>query len=264
MKKRLWILVLALCVLLLLPGTASANSPAPDPSHVEVYYKNLEAGTTLRALFAGEDGVFHPDQYGNVCTVGEYRLDNFSARCEKSDTQLCVEATYPDGTVVRSNVLPIDPISGPKLPVFEYNGKTNELRDRTGALKYSLLGDIVYGLAAVVIGPILGALALTLLIEFLTGLCFGMKPYRYVVIANLITNPAMNIVLRIAAAFLGGDSVGYWIALAILEALAVLIEILFYRRKYRGRYSTKRIVLFTVVANALSCAAGIAMTQWLW
>ena len=60
MKKRIFMLLLALCVLLI-PQFASANAPAPDPFGVKIDCRGIEVGTSVVAMFAGEDGVFAPD-----------------------------------------------------------------------------------------------------------------------------------------------------------------------------------------------------------
>ena len=249
MKKRI-VLLFVLCMLLI-PHTASANSPAPDPLSVKITCKNVEDGTVMLAMFAGDDGVFHPDTVYGPCTVHNNANQYF--RHDQADTQLYLKVTLPDGTVVCSDVLPVTPDG-----VYRYNGKTNELKDITGSLDASSFGYVLLFLG-VGIGTMLLALALTLLIEFLTGLCFKMKPYRYIFLANLITNPAMNVVLLFLTLLFGGEGAAYWIALAVLEALVVFIEIAFYRKKYRGAHRLRRIVLFAIVANALSCAVGIAL-----
>ena len=251
MKKRSIILLLLLCVLLAIPQAASANAPAPDPLSVKIQCRNVEVGTVMNAMFAGEDGVFHPDAVYGERTVTDGDGSQYF-RCTDSDTQMYLELKLPDGTVVQSNTLPITPNG-----VYRYDGKTNVLTDRTGSLDTTCIGDVFLFLLTLLL-EILAAFALTILIEFLVGLCFKMKPFRYIIIANLITNIPMNIVLLILSGFTG--SVGYWIALVVLEAVVVLVEYLFYRCKYPQR---KRwfVLLFTLAANAASLAAGLLLFQ---
>ena len=152
---------------------------------------------------------------------------------------------------MQSNTLPISPDG-----TYCYDGKTNELTDRTGSFDTSYLGMAALAIG-LVIGEILAAFALTLLIEFLIGLCFRMKPYRYILFANLITNIPMNIVLLLVNSLSGG--IGYWIALVVLELVVLLIEFLFYRRKYKERRKVGIVLLYTFAANAASLAAGVAL-----
>jgi hypothetical protein len=251
MKKRIRVILLTICVLLLLiPHVASANAPAPDPLRVKVQCRNVEVGTVMLAMFAGDDGVFHPDaEYGPRAVNSENGNEYF--RRSESDTQLYLEVTHPDGTVMQSNTLPISPDG-----TYRYDGKTNELTDRTGSFDTSYLGMAALAIG-LVIGEILAAFALTLLIEFLIGLCFRMKPYRYILFANLITNIPMNIVLLLVNSLSGG--IGYWIALVVLELVVLLIEFLFYRRKYKERRKVGIVLLYTFAANAASLAAGVAL-----
>ncbi len=250
MKKRILIALLALCILLLVPNAASANAPAPDPLSVRIQCRNVEVGTVMLAMFAGEDGVFHPDTAYGARTVQREDANEYFRRSD-SDTQFYLEITRPDGTVVQSNTLPATPNG-----VYRYDGKTNRLTDRTGSLDTTYLGMALLAIVAV-IGEILAAFALTLLVEFLVGLCFKMKPFRYIIFANLITNIPMNIILLFINSL--SDGIGYWIALIVLELVVLLVEFLFYRRKYKERKTVGIILLYTLVANIASLAAGVAL-----
>ena len=255
MKKRRMLLLLLLCALLIVPQAASANAPAPDPLQVKLQYKNVEVGSSVEVLFAGGDGVFHASFHGPQVVTERSDYDYF--RCMDSDTQLCVELTRPDGAQMRSNVLSIDTQDGARSHTYQYDGKTNVLKDITGSVSASCLGDVFLYLL-VLFAEIAAAFAVTLLIEFLVGLLFRMKPFRYIIIANLITNIPMNIVLLILMGFTGG--LGYWIALVVLEAVVVLVEYLFYRCKYKQRRKWF-VLLFTLAANAASLAAGLLLLQ---
>lgn len=248
MKKRMWILVLALCVLLLLPSTASANAPAPDPYRMTLQFKNVPDDTVVTVCIWSRNNEVRTEEPYTV--VGNR---SFVFYTTEGDTEFFVTYTT-DGCSINTNTVPLTPQG-----TYEFNYTAGTLKDRTGRANFqSGLPYLALILVFVGVG-VIGALAATMLIEFLTGLCFGMKPYRYVILANLITNPAMNVLLLLSTVFFGFGSAGYWIALAVLELLVVGIEILFYRKKYRGSRSMKRIVLFTVVANVLSCAAGVAL-----
>ncbi len=104
-------------------------------------------------------------------------------------------------------------------------------------------------LPLVLLGMVL-ALALplgfTVLVEFLTAIPFQLKPYKYVILINVVTNLAMNVLLFI----LSLKGTGVWIV-ALLEVTVVLVEYLFYVKKYKD-YPKRKLLLFSIIANALS------------
>ena len=253
MKKRLCIVLIVLLSLALVPRAASANSPAPDPARMTVECRNVEKESQITFLLAGEDGVFHAGETYTVYQSGSTRLTFYRG---EGDTQFCIELTAPDGTFLQSNAVPLK-----ESGKYAYDANSNELK-AVGSFADDWLG--VLWLPALVIAylvlPIAIALAVTLLIEFLVSLCFRLKPRRYVILINLITNPVMNLILRIGAIFIGGE-VAYWIALAILELLVCGVEFWFYTRKYKDK-KIGLLLAFTLVANALSAAAGILLNQF--
>ena len=89
-------------------------------------------------------------------------------------------------------------------------------------------------------------LGFTVLAEFLAAIPFRLKPYKYVVLINLVTNLVMNVLLYI----LRLNGMGLWIV-ALLEVVVVLVEYLFYTKKYKDHPKGK-LLLFSLVANALS------------
>ena len=104
------------------------------------------------------------------------------------------------------------------------------------------------------------AIGVTIVIEMLVGLCFRMRPIRYVIIINLITNPVMNLLLLILSISVE-SSAAYTVALLVLEAIVRGLEFLFYTRKYRERKKWV-LLLFTLIANAASATAGL-LPAWL-
>ncbi len=90
-------------------------------------------------------------------------------------------------------------------------------------------------------------LLFTVLVEWIIALFFKLKPGEYVVIINFITNPVLNILLMLfTSSFLG-----YTLLLVIFEAVVAGAEFWFYTWKYK-EYTKKRLLLFTLVANAVS------------
>ena len=90
------------------------------------------------------------------------------------------------------------------------------------------------------------------------GAAFGLRPDKYVWIANLITNPIMNILIVVLFnCFL----LDYYLLLLFLEIAVATLEFWFYTIKYR-QYSRKRILLFAVTANLASWGVYYLISNW--
>ena len=249
MKKRFWILFLALCLLLPFGPGASANAPVPDPDRMSVTCRGVDEGTVIAVLVSGENGVFR-EALRETCTDAE--SFSFSFYREEGDTQFCLKLIAADGTELCSDAVALS-----ESGRYRYDADANEL-------KGSSFSDSCSGTAAALVMllfvfALLAALGVTIVIELLTGLCFRLRPIRYVVLINLITNPVMNILLFILSVTLDFGR-AYWIALIALELIVCGLEFWFYTRKYRTRKPWV-LLLFTLTANALSAAAG--MLPWL-
>ena len=252
MKKRVWILLI-LAALLLIPHVASANAPAPNPWEIKVSYTNVPEDAKIDVFAAGVDGAFRQLE---THTVKQGK--SFCFYMEQDDTQFYLLLTASDGTETRSNTAGLE-----EYESYTYDGSTNLLEVKTGSSSGdSGLGDSLVAMcetgakiALTVLARLILPFILTLLLEWLAALCFGVRPVRYVFAINLLTNPLMNLLL-IAMTMIG--STVYWIALVVLELAVVGIEYWFYTKKYRD-LSHKRLLLFTITANLISLAAGLAM-----
>jgi hypothetical protein len=91
-------------------------------------------------------------------------------------------------------------------------------------------------------------LLVTLLVEWLMSLIFRLKRGRYVFIANLITNPIMNILLLVIYNFVYLD---FYLILLLLEIMVAAFEFWFYTRRYK-QHSKRRLLLFVIAANLAS------------
>ncbi len=103
-----------------------------------------------------------------------------------------------------------------------------------------------------------GALLLTIVIEGgLYLLLFGRKAedLRLVIAVNLITNPALNLLLWLAAAFMTLNTV---IITIVLELVVVVFEGWCYRRFARELHHP---FLFSLAANACSLSLGWALQR---
>ena len=99
-------------------------------------------------------------------------------------------------------------------------------------------------------------LCLTVIAEGLIMLLLS-RSWRFVyysLLVNLLTNPALNVLLIAAASLLGASA--YIPALIALELLAVVAEALVYRKLCS--YSIQKAFAFSALLNAASFALGLA------
>ena len=100
------------------------------------------------------------------------------------------------------------------------------------------------------------ALTVTCLLEGAVICCFPPRFtwFRFSLIANVVTNPAVNLVLwGVLAIFPEIDGV-YWCCFVLLELLVVAVEGWIYLRCTEE--SWRRCILASLLANAVSCGAG--------
>lgn len=251
MKKRICLLLLTAFLLMLIPHAASANAPAPDPWELKIYLQNVPEGTTVAAFFLHEDGTL---RQGETYTSSGIKNMRISVWFQEDETRFYLTLTAPDGTETQTDSVAIEPYGN-----YTYDSETNALTAGKPKGTDTGLGSLAgaclsCGAMALwyVFASLLVPIAVTLLVEWLVSLCFGIRPKKYVFAINAITNPAMNILLLIAYPF---GRIGYWITLAALEIAVVFIEYAFYRKKIPD-ISRRRLLLFSITANVLSLAAG--------
>lgn len=253
MKKRFWILLL-IAALLLLPHAASANAPAPDPWELSVYLLDVPEGTTVTAFFLQEDGTL---RQGETYTSSGAKSWKIGVWFKEDEKQFYLTILAPDGAETRTNAVAIEPYGS-----YTVDCKTNVLAAGKPSGSDSCLG----GLAGVCLGcgkmllwhafvTLIVPLAVTLLVEWLAALCFGIRPVKYVFVINAITNPIMNVLLLLASIMLYFGHIGYWAALAVLEIAVVLIEYWYYIRNYPDIRRGK-LLAFSITANVLSLLLG--------
>lgn len=251
MKKRICILLLAAFMLLLIPHAASANAPAPDPWKLSVYLRDVAEGTTVTAFFLHEDGALRRGETYTSDGAKNWKIDVWFAMDE---TQFYLTLTGSDGTEMRTNEIAIEPYGS-----YTLDGETNALAagkpkgadSCTGGIGELCLSCGVWLLLYAFAGFFM-PVAVTFLVEWLTALCFKIRPTKYVFAINAITNPVMNLLLLIADAF---GRISYWIVLVALEVAVVFIEYAFYKKKYPN-ITHRRLLVFTITANVLSLTLG--------
>lgn len=233
-KRRLGVLLAALVLLLALPAAAWANS-AHNPYWKYIVLSDTTDVAAIDVYVDGPDGGFHLLQ----TFESEHRKDQrISFKRPEDAARLYVEVTMEDGTVRASE--PID-CAGYDQD-FTYNVKKNTLKE-----KRSYFGLYLLFLPVILLAPFV----FTILVEFLVALPFKLKPYKYVIVINAITNPLLNLTVPMVQMILSlkGDS-AQWIILG-LELVVVLAEYLFYTKKYPDRKKST-LYWYTLLANALS------------
>lgn len=103
------------------------------------------------------------------------------------------------------------------------------------------------------------ALLMTEAIEVPVCLLMGLrrKELLIVLLANLLTNPAVNVLYLLAGLYTPLPEV---LVIAVLEIAAVVTEWLI----YRSLTESKRPFLVSFVANAVSYGVGLLITTFLW
>ena len=106
---------------------------------------------------------------------------------------------------------------------------------------------------------LLRALLLTVIIEGAAILIiFRRKKYVYYsLLCNLLTNPAMNLVLAASLGLFGEGA--YYPALAVAELAVVFVEAAVYN--YIIGFGIKKSIMLSAFLNALSLSAGLLMSQ---
>ena len=251
MKKRICILLLAAILLMLIPHAASANAPVPDPWMLSVHLLNVPEGTKVTAFFLHENGSL---RQGETYTSGSAESWKIGVWYQEGETQFYLTLLAPDGTETQTNTAAIEPYGS-----YTFDGKTNALTagkpkgaDSCTSGIWEACMSCGAWLLLYTFAAFLMPLAVTFLAEWLTALCFRVRPVKYVFAINAITNPIMNLLLLIAYAF---GRLSYWIVLVALEIAVVFIEYAFYKKKY-PELSHRRLLWFTITANVLSLAAG--------
>lgn len=234
-RQGLCLLLAGLVLLCLLPGSAQANS-AHNPYWKDVVLSDTRDVASIAVYVDDPSGAFRLFKTFESEHAKDQKI--YFERPEKT-ARFYIEVTMTDGAVRASE--PVDATGYDQD--YKYNVKANTLKEKTSYLGVLYLPLILLSL----LGTLALPLGFTVLVEFLTALPFKLKPYKHVILINLITNLAMNVLIY--ALFLGGVST-VWIT-PLLEVVAVVVEYSYYKRKYQDQ-SKKKLLLYTILANALS------------
>lgn len=97
---------------------------------------------------------------------------------------------------------------------------------------------------------------ITIIIEFIIALFFKVKPKKSVIIANVITQPVLQLLVYLI--FILTSYMAANIAFYMLEIAIVFIEYLIYK-KYMQYESKQKIFLYSLIANAASFGLGLLL-----
>jgi len=105
----------------------------------------------------------------------------------------------------------------------------------------------------------IGSLLITIAVEGIAILVlFRRKDYFYYsVLCNLLTNPALNLVLMITVKAFGASV--YYPVLLLAEVAVVFVEAALY--KYLSGLNMKKCIMLSAFLNALSFAAGVLLNN---
>lgn len=133
-------------------------------------------------------------------------------------------------------------LAPPKLGGYLHGWLTYDASN--GNVKVNKYEDNITFFIVNIIGVIL-----TIIIETITAVFFKMKPFRNIVVVNLITQVIMRILGFISP-------LEYLLTLFILEVLVYISEYNIYRKIYK-EISSRKVLVFTVIANSLSLVIGL-------
>lgn len=238
--KKAIVMLLAAVAVLLPPIAASANSAPPSPYKIDIAvsdYSQIEQVDILGTIDGNLFELANTDIYREDTRRPNEKIIHFYNEDGKyKGFKLSIK--FIDGATVESNMADFVEWGN-----YIYDVENNVLGE--GNITSRKVGS--YSVIFIPIGLAL-PLGVTLLAEWLVSLAFRLKPSRYVVFVNLVTNPVMNLTLLW---IFNNVFLDYAIILLLMELAVAAIEFGIYAWKYKA-YSKKRLLLFSGVANAVS------------
>ena len=221
------VFVVTFLFILFVPITALANSPAPSPYHITIAIKEST----------------------NVIKVSAYGSNNNrDFYCIESDLKMEETRSYKE-KIVDSNSVEFKEWGG-----YVYNAKDNILKE--GKITSSRIDS----LSLIFIGIfLLVPLIVTLIVEWWISIPFKFDTGKYVIIANLITNPIMNILILFV---FNHVYLNYLLIVLILEIIVAAAEYGFYRLTYKEE-PKGRLLKYAILANLGSWAVYSLISGWI-
>jgi hypothetical protein len=275
MKKLLTTLLLTLIIFMMIPASAYANSPKPKPSDLTLVFYDLPKGSTVDILVndmaLSEDTITttnhsceHIQRYsedGYLALAARcndidysfyYKVPVFSGRKSyhilninfkgKSPNDYKVIVCNPSEKLILSDFIRYERYSAKYFNYTEESLKISDIHYKNDA---SFLQKFIISVTSLVM-----ALVVTLVIESLLALLIKLGKLHIIILTNLVSNVTMNVILL---KLIKGYDLPYILVLMVLELLAIIIEFFVYKHAYKKEQSTKKIFIYTIVANALSC-----------
>lgn len=249
MKRRVVFLAVVM-IILAFPLVAHANAPAPDPYRVYIAVDNYSKIKDIEFLGSvdGENYEYAgTDNYPQITRrLGEKTVELYNKDGHYKSFKL--QITFDDGQTIETN-----PVDFVEWGTYTYNVKKDVLSE--GKINnYKMDGMISFFVLFFLILP----LGVTVIVEWLLSMAFSLKPGKYVVIINFITNPIMNILLLL---IFNNVYLDYSLVLLLLEIFVGVTEYIYYTNKYKG-VSKRRLRLFTVAANIASWGIYYLISNW--
>ena len=230
--RRLGLLLAVLCLLCLVPVGTRANS-AHNPYYKDVVLSDTQDVDSIAVYVDGPDGAF---RLFKTFESEQKKDQKISFKRPEDATRFYVKVTMADGTVRTSE--PVD-CTGYDQD-FRYDVKANTLKRKGPSVGSSLL-TILFILFL--------PLAFTIAVEVIVAVCYQFNHLENVLLINLVTNLLMNCLLFYLRSMMKGQS-ALWVTV-LLEVIVVVIEYLFYTKKY-PEYTKGKRLSYTLVANAMS------------
>ena len=295
-RKSFILLTCVLFLTLLSPVRVHANAPAPA-SYIGVTVRNLPPGARVDLLLPREEmeeGVVYAPMNTDVlaqagltdsCELAQYEEDGYVSYLAHyaGVDKIPHQGVDNDQTIIRfeTGFTVIRRMSLIRIAVYDGSGNilsVTEAFSIQNNRKYNFLGDIRYDAATGAVEPVfwenywlisllflgpltcLAAMLVTVICEVLVALPFGMKPLKPVVLTTALSNLVMNVCLLLFHTVLELN----WFAVVIVLELAVLwAEFYIYKKKY-AQHTERHVLIYTLVANAVSFAVGELIVSLLW
>lgn len=245
------IFVVTFLFILFVPITALANSPAPSPYHITIAIK--ESTNVIKVSAYGSNN--NRDFY---CIESDLKMEETRSYKEKIVDFYNDEAAYKyfrlqlviKGTgTIDSNSVEFKEWGG-----YVYNAKDNILKE--GKITSSRIDS----LSLIFIGIfLLVPLIVTLIVEWWISIPFKFDTGKYVIIANLITNPIMNILILFV---FNHVYLNYLLIVLILEIIVAAAEYGFYRLTYKEEPKGK-LLKYAILANLGSWTVYSLISGWI-
>ncbi len=240
MKRLLILPAIVIFLLLILPMPALANAPPPPPELIDIL---VDGYSDIKTVYIyGYDQNNEYKYAGRGTSSRETKLQNeriisfYNKDAQLKSFQLVVK--LKSGEDLQSNFVDFS-----ERGSYVYSIKDNVLK-QGAILSRKPNGTIVFFGGIILVFPLL----FTLVVEWIISLFFKLKPGKYVVYINIITNLAMNVLILIMYSTLVID---YLKIIICLEAAVMAVEYLYYSKKYKN-ISKKRLVAFVITANLAS------------